>query len=444
MCFSVRVSSLVALAIVTACVNDIFVPRPRNVVLITLDTTRADRLPAYGFASVLTPALDRLAREGVVFNRAMSVAPLTLTAHTSLLTGLYPPHHGVRDNADAALDAKYATVATILQAAGFHTGAFVGSTVLSADRGLARGFDVYDDGRSRGAKPPRRRSGDHVVDGALAWLDSIGSSPFLLWVHLYDAHAPQTLPTEYRRTYGDSYVGGIAFEDAQVGRLIDALDRKHLLDSTAIVIAADHGESLGDHGEDEHGIFLYESTLHVPLIVRARGLAPTRVTGLVSLVDVLPTVLDLVGLPIQQVDGISLLQMLKNRTKPSMRNVYAESMYAQRFGWSPLRAVIDEQFKYIDAPKPELYDRDADPFEEHNLIPDHPAIAIAMRNDLEVLAATQLIFAGSTNQRPLSADASAGLASLGYVSGVVHPAKEALDPKDYIHTYNAMRQRLPR
>ena len=213
-------------------------PRPRGLVIITLDTTRADRLPAYGFASIETPAIDWLSREGVVFDQAMSVAPLTLTAHSSLFTGLYPPHHGVRDNADRPLAADKATLAEVLHARGFRTGAFVGSTVLAADRGLARGFDVYDDGASAGGKAPRRRPANEVIDRALTWLDSSHSSPFFAWVHLYDAHAPQTLPDAFRRQYaGDLYAGGIAFADSQLARLLDALRAKGVLDSTAIIVA---------------------------------------------------------------------------------------------------------------------------------------------------------------------------------------------------------------
>jgi arylsulfatase A-like enzyme len=329
-----RASLLVLVIAATAtCALDARPPRPHALVVVTLDTTRADRLPMYGYASVATPALERLACEGVVFDRTRSVAPLTLTAHTSLFTGLYPPHHGVRDNADRALNAATPTLATILHAQGFHTAAFVGSAVLASDRGLARGFDVYDDGGAPGAPPPRRRPGDVVVDRALSWLDAQEGAPFLLWVHLYDAHAPQRLPDDYRRAYGDSYVGGIAFEDAQVGRLLDALDRKRLTDTTAVIVAGDHGESLGDHGETEHGIFLYEGTLHVPMILRASGIPPRRVAGLASLVDVLPTTLDLLRVAPITADGTSLLPTLEGGPDPMRRGVYAESMYARRFGW---------------------------------------------------------------------------------------------------------------
>src|SRR6187551_3257071 len=192
----------IVFAAATACAGPT-PPRPRNLLIVTLDTTRADRLPPYGFASIDMPAIERLAREGVVFSRAMSVAPLTLPAHASLFTGLYPPHHGIRDNAAAALASDHQTLATRLQAHGFRTGAFVGSTVLSADRGLAAGFDTYSDGTISGSKPTRRRPANAVADEAIAWLDGMDSSPFLLWVHFYDAHAPQAVPEAFRRRYGD-------------------------------------------------------------------------------------------------------------------------------------------------------------------------------------------------------------------------------------------------
>ena len=414
--------------------------RPHSLVLITLDTTRADRLPAYGFESISTPALDRLAQEGVVFDYAMTVAPLTLTAHTSLFTGLYPPHHAVRDNADAPLDPSHQTLATILQTAGFTTGAFVGATVLGHDRGLAPGFDVYDDGAAPdGGRPARRRPGNQVVDHALAWLDTVSSVPFFLWVHLYDAHAPQAPPDRYRREDGDAYLAGIAFEDEQVGRVLGALEQRHLLETTAVVVAGDHGESLGEHGEAEHGIFVYDNVLHVPLIVRAPGVRPGRATGLVSLVDVLPTVRDLFGLPANSVDGESLLPSLERGRDPQRVGVYAESMYAKRFGWSPLRAVIEGRFEYIDAPRPELYDLDSDPFESHDLSSQSSAVTAAMRRELDIL--------GGENkpgpEAPTTAEIRDRLKTLGYTSGTALASMggPARDPKDYIETYNASRPR---
>jgi len=417
-------------------------PRPRNLVIVTLDTTRADRLPMYGFASIETPAIGTLAREGVVFDQAMSVAPLTLTAHSSLFTGLYPPHHGVRDNADRPLALDKATIAEVLRARGFRTGAFVGSTVLAADRGLSRGFDVYDDGASAAGKAPRRRPANEVIDDALAWLDSSHGSPFFAWVHLYDAHAPQTLPDAFRRKYaGDPYAGGIAFADSQLGRLIDAMRAKGVLDSTAIIVAGDHGESLGEHGESEHGIFLYEGTLHIPMVMRAPGLPARRVTGLASLVDVLPTVVDLFGLEPMPVDGLDLVPTVRGRGDLPERSIYAESMYARRFGWSPLRAIRDGRFKLVDAPRPELYDLETDPFEEHDLSAARPGLVNAMRAALPGFDAETGREPSGTTPSVEAADIRARLAALGYTNGTVTLTPgQGRDPKDHIEEYNAARR----
>ena len=225
---------------------------PPNVIVITLDTTRADRLAPYGFMDAPMPALERLANEGAVFLQASSVAPLTLPAHTSLFTGLLPPHHGVRDNADPPLAQGTPTLAETLRARGYRTGAFVASVVLDGDRGLARGFEAYHGvtASTGGGATGRQRRADAVIDDALGWLDTIGGSRFFLWAHLYDAHRPYEAPEPYRSRYAhDPYVGEIAFMDGEIGRLLRELEGRRLLDRTVIVVAGDHGESLGDHGE---------------------------------------------------------------------------------------------------------------------------------------------------------------------------------------------------
>ncbi len=270
----------------------------RNVLIVTLDTTRADYLPAYGYTKLETPALDRLAREGTVFEQATTSVPLTLPAHCTIFTGLFPPHHRVRDNADRALDAGQITLAEVLHARGMRTGAFVGSVVVGHDRGLAQGFDTYSAPSRIGLRERNRRPGQLVVDDALAWLQRQEDHPFFAWIHLYDAHAPYALPEPYRTMYQDApYLGALAVLDAQVGRVARALEAHHVLDRTLLVVASDHGESLGEHGEDGHGIFVYQSTLHVPFIMRVPGLAPGRVTDVTRLADVMPTVLDLLHVP---------------------------------------------------------------------------------------------------------------------------------------------------
>jgi arylsulfatase A-like enzyme len=411
-CTIVVAGLLVACAGHTGCART--VSPPSGVVIFTLDTTRADRLAVYGFGGVATPTIDTLAGRGVVFDDAETVAPLTLPAHTSLFTGLYPPHHGVRDNTGAPLEPAHATLAEILHARGFHTGAFVGSAVLAADRGLSRGFDVYDDGGSARQRVPHRRPGSDVVDRANAWIHTLdGDAPFFLWVHLYDVHAPQVLPMEFRRAYGDGYEGGIAYVDGQIGRVLDALRGRGMLDRAAVVIAGDHGESLGEHGEKEHGRFVYESTMHVPLVIVAPGLTHGRSSVATSLVDVLPTVLDLFGIPAAVGDGHSRLKVLRG-ARPVDGPIYGESMYPLHFGSRPLRMIRDGRFKYIEAAQPELYDLQTDRSEMHNLAPERPSVAAVLAGVLrDGLDASEY----EARAGALDPERRQMLAALGYASG---------------------------
>lgn len=384
--------TIVAVAVVAAVTGQTYrAARPAllsGLVIITLDATRADRLPAYGFGGVATPALDALADRGIVFEDATTVAPLTLVAHTSLFTGLYPPRHGVRDDTGRPFDSAHATLAEILRTHGFRTGGFVGSAVLAADRGLSRGFDVYDDGAKADLPAPHRRDGSVVVDHANAWLRALPADrPFFLWVHLYDVHAPQTLPLEFRRRYGDLYESGIAYADAQVGRLLDTLHERRLLDRTAVVIAGDHGESLGEHGERDHGLFVYESTMHVPLIVAAPGASHRRTSEPTSLVDVLPTVLDLFNIARPQVDGRSAVPALHGAALPD-RLIYGESMYPLHLGSSPVRMIRNGRLKYIEGRRPELYDLQTDQAELRDVSPAHLGTTAALAGFLRDFMST--------------------------------------------------------
>ena len=371
-------------------------PALLGIIIITLDTTRADYLGAYGSDRVMTPHLDRLAAEGVVFEQAATVAPLTLPAHSSLFTGLLPPRHGVRDNA-GPLDERHQTLAEILRARGFDTAAFVGSVVLGASRGLAAGFDVYQDGLKAGRplSAGLQRPADHVVDEAVAWLNRRTDRPFLLWAHLYDPHAPYDPPEPFRTAYRDNpYAGEIAFADEQIGRLLDVLDQRRLLDRTAVVIAADHGESLNEHGEIGHGFFIYESSTRTPFVIRAPfpRTNARRVTDPVRSVDLAPTLLDLLGLPALpgRTAGTSLVPLMTGDSVELNLDGYAEAMYPlHHYGWSALRALRAGRFKLIDAPRPELYDLDADVSESKDVAAANPEVvkkllvfADAARDDL--------------------------------------------------------------
>ena len=414
---------------------------PRGVVVITLDTTRADRLSPYGFNNVSLPHLERLAHEGVVFDQATSVAPLTLPAHTSLFTGLLPPNHEVRDNADNALAETHTTLAETLLARGFRTGAFVGSIVLDPARGLKQGFQQYQGVPASDSRTPahRQRRADEVMNDAIRWLDAVADSRFFLWTHLYDPHRPYDPPEPYRSTYGHNlYVGEIAFADSQIGRLLQALEQRQLLDRTVVIVVADHGESLGGHGERDHGVFVYEDVIRVPLIVRAPALRPSRISEIVRLTDVMPTVLDLLDVPSLPGDGVSLVDLMNGSRRDLNLEAYSESLYPGRLGWSPLRALRDGKFKLIDAPRPELYDLEEDSVEEKNIYDDRRALAEKMTARLAVVAKGRGTTSSSQPQQGVSPELHAQLASLGYLgSGTLQSSKSGSlpDPKDCIGSY---------
>ena len=382
-----------------------------GVVIVTLDTTRADRLSPYGFIGARMPHLERLAAEGVVFDQALTVAPLTLPAHASLFTGLLPPSHGIRDNADNPLDPAVQTLAKMLRSRGFRTGAFVGSVVLHADRGLDAGFDTYGDvPQDAVGGDGRQRPGNQVVDEAIAWLEGSAGAPFLLWTHLNDPHLPYDPPEPYLSAHSSPYIGELLFADAQLGRLLRAIDRLQLADRTIVVVAGDHGEGLGDHGEETHGQLLYDSVLRVPLIARVPSVAPQRVEDVVRIIDVMPTVLDLLGIEASPGDGISLTGALHGQRVDV--EAYSETLYPVRMGRAPVHALRDGRFKLIDGPQPEMYDLWQDPFEQRNVIEERSRVASAMRTRLSALAART-----TSAQRPdVSAELSERLSALGYVA----------------------------
>ena len=309
--------------------------------------------------------------------------------------------------------------------------------MLNPDRGLSQGFERYDgvtgsQGRTRAAQ----RSAETVVDEAILWLQDVDDQRFFLWTHFYDPHRPYEPPEPFASRYAhDPYVGEIAYADFHIGRLLDTLERQGRLDGTLVIVAGDHGESLGEHGERDHGIFVYESVLRVPLIIRAPAIEPRRVESVVRLVDVLPTALDLLGLPVPKTDGASLTGVMNGKRQDL--DAYAESIYPRRFGWSPVRSLREGRFKLIDAPRPELYDLDRDPFEQHNIYSERPGTASAMGQHLSSFT-DGTIWSELPDPRIELAppDVRERLAALGYVSqGPLGgpPERRALrDAKDFI------------
>jgi sulfatase-like protein len=421
-----------------------------SLVLVTLDTTRADRIGAYGDPrAATTPALDRLAREGVLFEDATSPAPLTLPAHCTLFTGRLPPSHGVHENV-GVLDDAAPTLATVLRARGYRTAAFVGSRILARSHGLSRGFEVYDDAIPFVPGSPRlrsRRRANAVVDRALGWIAGVKDARFFAWVHVYDAHAPYDSTPPFERQHpGRPYEAAIAAVDAQIGRLRAYLDRNRLTARTVIVIVGDHGEGLGDHGELTHGLFVYQSVLRVPFIIRAPfgALQGRRVKSPVSSADVMPTVLDLlVADPAGGVEGRSLVPVVLQPGRVTAADVYAENVYVRRrFGWSEMHAIRSGAFKLIAKTTPELYDLDRDPGETRDLSAERPALVRRMARRLRAWH-DRLQATGTAAEAPdtVSADERRRLASLGYIGALprgVHAGRVGADPRDHVDLFNRL------
>jgi choline-sulfatase len=434
-----------------------------NVVVITIDTLRRDHVAPYG-ATFETSAASRLAREGMLFERAVSQVPLTLPSHSSLFTGLYPPRHAVHDNGGFVLGKDVTTLAERLLARGYKTAGFVASYVLHSRWGIAQGHETYDDsfdyeGIESGNLTAVERPAGAVVDAAVAWLRQPHrrERPFYLWVHLNDPHEPYAPPDEYRRRAPSAYAGEVMYADDEVGRLLGALDALNLRRNTVIVYASDHGESLGQHGEPTHGIFLYGATLDVPLIIAppagvtigspACALNGRRVRGPARLVDVTPTLLDLIGLPVPGgLDGVSLLPLVVDEAataraasargptgqRGQQEEVvgplsYAETYYPRfHLGWAELFAVETERWKFVRAPQPELYDLASDPGELHDVSARYPQIVSALNAHLDAMNLPKAGHAPTPEK--IDPAALERLRSLGYVSGSESKASKATGP----------------
>ena len=420
--------------------------RGANVLLVTIDTLRRDRLGAYGSTAGLTPTLDRLAASGIVYSRAFSHVPMTLPAHTSILTGRLPASHGVHNNTAFRLADDVPTLAATMKHAGYRTGAFVGAFVLDARFGLNRGFDEYDDRypHSGGTQTFRfdERRGSEVVQAAGDWILNQGSGlraqgnlPWFAWVHLFDPHAPYDAPPEYRAGRAP-YDAEVFYADAMLGRLIDRLRAAHALDRTLIVVTADHGESLGEHGETTHGLFAYDATIAVPLILAAPSVPPGRVDALVGHDDIMPTILDLAGVaPPAGMDGRTLVT-----APPVDRRIAFEALDANLTrGWAPLTGVISGRWKYIDLPIRELYDVLADPREATNVAERDAAHRDPLARAVARTAPSPQRGESST---ALDADAAARLRALGYASGAALPRKDAYTAADDPKTLVGLNERF--
>ena len=364
-----------------------------NFLLVTIDTLRADRVGAYGYVAAQTPALDRLAREGALVEDAVVQVPQTRPSHASILTGRYPYEHRIRDNYSSPLDRKVPTLATLLKARGYATAAFIGAYPVARTSGLDQGFDVYDDPFGAGESATTRRSAqersaEKVADAAIAWLGERRAKPFFAWVHFFDPHAPYEAPAPFGARFAKSpYDGEVAYADSQLGRLLEWLDRSGVRGQTLVLVTSDHGESLGEHGEDEHMIFVYDATLRVPMLASWPGRIPSgvRLKGQLRSIDIVPTALELLGLPPVPTSGASRSEALLTGSRIPDNESYAESLYGNiHHGWAPLYSLRGEGFKFIDAPRPELYHLVNDPGETRNLVETRSTVASGMRTHLSV------------------------------------------------------------
>jgi arylsulfatase A-like enzyme/thioredoxin-like negative regulator of GroEL len=430
-----------------------------NILFITVDTTRADRMGFLGNTHGLTPNLDVVARQGIVFERAFSQAPLTPVSHATIFTGTYPQFHTVTDFGHP-LPSLLPYLPEILQKSGYNTAAFIGSLILDPHASMAPGFDrgfgFFDAGFRVKSRPDEdryhtveRRAGD-VVSHATTWLNKNRQAPFFLWVHLYDPHAPYDPPSPYDKKFSDPYDGEIAYADACLGKLFTYLRQRGLYEHTIIVMMSDHGESLGAHGESMHGIFLYDDTIHVPLIFKLPGelLARRRVQTRVRLVDVAPTLLSMLSLPLPPTfQGESLVPLMKANPKtPEDLPAYAETDYPHRaFGWSALRSLRTGKYLFVHAPKRELYDQTQDKAAAHNLAESSRAVAGTLQAQIDTFHdKTTSYHEKSPQNAALTSEQAENLSALGYVSsssaGTSPDPFQGADPKDKIGISNILQE----
>jgi arylsulfatase A-like enzyme/Tfp pilus assembly protein PilF len=396
-------------------------PRPLSLLVVTIDTLRADRIGAYGYQAAETPSLDRLAARGARFAHAQSAVPLTGPSHATIFTGTYPPVHGVRDNVTFSLGASRPTLAALLKARGYRTAAFVAAYPVAADFGFARGFAEFHEDLHESPVPGQgaERPGNEVADQVIAWLEKPAPGPFFAWVHLYDPHAPYAPPAPYRERFaGRPYDGEIAFADAQVGRILDALARTGHERDTVVVALSDHGESLGEHGERTHALLIHEATQHVPLIVAGPGIAPRVVPDRVGTVDVLPTALRLLGVePPAGLSGRDLGPALAGRAL-APQPLYSESLFGRlNCRWAALRGITDGDWKLVRGATSELFDLAADPSESKDRSASEPERLARLETVLAAALRTMAPAGDTARPVAIAPEQEERLRSLGYAAG---------------------------
>jgi choline-sulfatase len=447
-CFRLLATFWIAGMFLVPCLRAADAKRQPNVVVITIDTLRADHLGCYGYKQIRTPNIDAIAAESARFERAYTPVPVTLPAHTAIFTGTYPTLSGMHDFSGNKLNSTQPTLAGVLKEQGYVTGAVVGAAVLDSRFGLNRGFgfyyDHFDFNRLQESNlEEMERPGNIVADVALDWLEKNHAGKFFLWMHLYDPHFPYRPPAPYKDEYKDHpYDGEIAFADEQVGRVISYLKAKDLYRNTMVVLTGDHGESLGEHGEKTHGFFIYNATLHVPVLVHLPGATTgTTVTELTSLIDVMPTVLQTLGITVpSQVQGHSRLPVLTARKEESV-GIYAETFLPLlHFNWSELRSVETQKYQFIAAPKPELYDLTADPGETRNLYAEKKAVGGELQARLNAMVRQNSADQELAEKTGLDPALMERLKSLGYAGFSGGGNSTAVDnsrpdPKDRVQVY---------
>ncbi len=425
-----------------------------NIILITLDTLRADHLPIYGYANTETPVLDKLAKKGLVFDTCITSDTLTLPAHSSIMTGMYPTNHGIHINGDNVLSEKQITIAEKIKELEYNTAAFIAAFVLDGRWGLKQGFDYYDDNFDLEKFKTNdlgrvQRPANEVIDSSIKWLENNKNKPFFSWIHLYDPHTPYKPPEEYLNKYNNRgriglYDGEIAFMDSQIGRLIDWLNSNELMKNTILIIVGDHGESLGEHKEDTHGFFIYDSTIRVPLIIVTpfESLNNRRVKTQVRTIDIFPTILEFLKIPeVLNIHGKSLIPLFFNESND--RVAYSESIAPRlQYNWSALYSLRTTKYKYIEAPRPEFYNLVEDPEELKNILRRETNISKRYRNQLYGIIKESENNSQKADSANLDKETLSKLATLGYI-GTSNNKTTSLaenrklpDPKDRVTLFN--------